>query len=158
MAAIAAGFGMRVMRAGRKGKSALPPDRVPFEEVLASADVISLHCPLTAQTAGLIGEAEFAAMTRCPVIINTARGGLVDEAALVRALKEGRIGGAGLDVACDEPLTAGSPLNALVGDPRFVLTPHVGWSSREAQQALYDAGVDNALAFLARRGPDPTKV
>ncbi len=152
LARIASGFGMQVMRAGRKGATELPPGRTPFDEVIATADVISLHCPLTPETAGLIGEAEFAAMTRRPVIINTARGALIDEPALVRALGDGRIGGAGLDVASSEPIVSDNPLNQLIGDPRFILTPHVGWSGDRAQQVLYDGGVDNVLAFLAREG------
>jgi len=151
LARIASGFGMQVLRAGRKGAVEVPPGRTAFEEVIATADVISLHCPLTPETAGLIGEIEFAAMTRRPVIINTARGALIDEAALVRALAEDRIAGAGLDVVSSEPIAADNPLNALIGDPRFVLTPHVGWSGDRAQQALYDGGVDNVLAFLARQ-------
>ena len=152
LARIASGFGMQVMRAGRKGATELAPSRIPFGEVIATADVISLHCPLTPETAGLIGEAEFAAMTHRPVIINTARGGLIDEAALVRALADDRIAGAGLDVVSSEPIASDNPLNQLIGDPRFVLTPHVGWSGDRAQQVLYDGGVDNVLAFLAREG------
>ncbi len=152
LARIASGFGMQIMRAGRKGASEVQPGRTPFDEVIATADVISLHCPLTPETAGLIGEIEFAAMTRRPVIINTARGALIDEAALVRALADDRIAGAGLDVVSSEPIAIDNPLNQLIGDPRFILTPHVGWSGDHAQQALYDGGIDNVLAFLARQG------
>lgn len=145
---MARALGMVVSYAARKGE---PPGsgRVAFEDVLAQSDVITLHTPLTAQTRGMIGRAEFARMTRRPILINTARGGLVDEAALGEALATGRIAGAGFDVATEEPPPADHPLMGLLAYPNFILTPHVAWASRNAIQALADQTIDNIEAFWA---------
>jgi glycerate dehydrogenase len=91
-------------------------------------------------------------MARRPLLINTARGGLVDEAALVEALREGRIAGAGFDVASSEPIGADNPLLELAGRPNFILTPHVAWASNEAQQALLDQVLEKVGRFLEERG------
>ena len=151
VARLAEAFGMRVLRAERKGASAVRPGYTAFAEVLAEADAISLHCPLTAETTGLIAEPELRAMKRSALLINTARGGIVDEAALVRALKEGWIAGAGFDVITAEPPPAGHPMvdPALLALPSFLLTPHVAWSSRPAMQTLADQLIDNIEAFAA---------
>jgi glycerate dehydrogenase len=151
VARLAAAFGMRVLHAEHKGAPALRPGYTDFEEVLRAADAITLHCPLTAQTQGLIGEAELRAMKSSALLINTARGGIVDEAALVRALKEGWIAGAGFDVITAEPPPVGHPLVApeLLALPNFLLTPHVAWASRPAMQALADQLIDNIEAFVA---------
>ena len=144
-------FGMRVLRAERKGAATVRPGYTAFPEVLAQADAISLHCPLTPETTGLIGEAELQAMKLSALLINTARGGIVDEAALIRALKEGWIAGAGFDVITAEPPPAGHPMvdPQLLALPNFLLTPHVAWSSRPAMQALADQLIDNIEAFAA---------
>lgn len=147
VARIGRGFGMTPRFAARKGAPA-GPERVPFEELLADSDVISLHCPLTPETRGLIDAAAFARMARRPILINAARGGVVEEAALVRALHDGQISGAGFDVASQEPIADGNPLLALRDDPRFILTPHVAWASREAQQALFDQALGQVERFL----------
>lgn len=151
VARLAEAFGMRVRRAERKHATAVRPGYTAFAEVLATADAISLHCPLTAETTGLIGEPELRAMKRSALLINTARGGIVDEAALVRALKEGWIAGAGFDVVTVEPPPAGHPLldPALLALPNFLLTPHVAWSSRPAMQTLADQLIANIEAFAA---------
>lgn len=149
VAAIARGFGMEVMFAGRKGARDEVPGRTPFETVLRRADILTLHMPLKPETRHLIGEPEFALMERRPLLINTARGGLVDENALIAALGAGRIAGAGFDVATAEPPPADHPLMGLVGRPDFILTPHVAWASTEATQALADQLVDNVEAFWA---------
>lgn len=148
---LAEAFGMRVLRAERKGAATVRSGYTDFETVLREADAISLHCPLTADTAGLIGETELRAMKPTALLINTARGGLVDEAALVRALKEGWIGGAGFDVITAEPPPANHPLVApeLLALPNFLLTPHVAWASRPAMQTLADQLIDNIEAFAA---------
>jgi len=124
---------------------------VAFEAVLAAADVLSIHCPLTEQTRHLIGEAELQAMKPSALLINTARGGIVDESALARALREGWIAGAGFDVLSGEPPGDDQPLLAreLLALPNFLLTPHVAWSSRPAMQALADQLIDNIEAFVA---------
>jgi glycerate dehydrogenase len=152
VAEIGRGFAMEVMFAERKGEAPRDGDRVAFAEVLATSDILSLHCPLTDQTRNLIGRAEFRLMERIPLLINTARGGLVDEAALVEALREGRIAGAGFDVASSEPIASDNPLLDLVGAPNFILTPHVAWASAEAQQALIDQVLEKVGRFLEERG------
>ena len=143
-------FGMRVLFSSYKGVAGMGPLYTPFEDVLAQSDVITLHCPLMPSTRNLIGAPEFARMTRKPILINTARGGLVDESALADALERGQIGGAGFDVATVEPPPPGHPLMRLVGRPDFILTPHVAWASREAIQGLADQLVENI--DLAWRG------
>ena len=151
VALLAEAFGMRVLRADRKGAAVVRPGYTAFADVLATADAISLHCPLTAETQNLIGEAELKAMKPSALLINTARGGIVDEAVLMRALKEGWIGGAGFDVLTTEPPPADHPMldPALLALPNFLLTPHVAWSSRPAMQTLADQLIDNIEAFVA---------
>ncbi|MBF1165587.1 MAG: D-2-hydroxyacid dehydrogenase [Dechloromonas agitata] len=151
VARLAEAFGMRVLRAERKAAATVRPGYTAFGDVLAQADAISLHCPLTPETTGLIGEAELQAMKPSALLINTARGGIVDEAALIRALTEGWIAGAGFDVITAEPPPAGHPMvdPALLARPNFLLTPHVAWSSRPAMQALADQLIDNIEAFAA---------
>lgn len=151
VARLASAFGMRVLQAERKGVATPRPGYVSFEQALAEADVLSLHCPLTPETRHLIGEAELRAMRSDALLINTARGGIVDELALARALREGWIGGAGFDVLSSEPPSADHPLLApdLLALPNFILTPHVAWSSRPAMQALADQLIDNIEAFVA---------
>ena len=148
VARIGEALGMTVLFSARKGEAA-GEGRVAFEEMLARSDVISLHCPLTPQTRGLISDAEFAAMTRRPILINTSRGGLVDEAALVRALDQGLIAAAGFDVVTTEPPPLDNPLMTILDRPNFILTPHVAWASDEAVQTLADQVTDNLEAFVA---------
>lgn len=151
VARLAQAFGMRVLRAEHKGATAVRPGYTAFDTVLREADALTLHCPLTADTTGLIGEAELRAMKPTALLINTARGGLVDEAALIRALREGWIAGAGFDVITVEPPPADHPMLApdLLALPNFLLTPHVAWASRPAMQTLADQLIDNIEAFAA---------
>lgn len=144
---LARAFGMEVLVAEHKGAGTIRPGRTAFDQVLARADQISLHTPLTDDTRGLIGAREFGLMKRSAVLVNTARGGVVDEAALVSALKTRRIAGAGVDVLSVEPPRDGNPLLDL-DLPNFLLTPHVAWSGREAMQALADQLMDNIDAFV----------
>ena len=146
---IAEAFGMTVLIAGRKGSDALEPGRTPFDEVMRRADVITLHCPLNAETRGIIGPREFALMERKPILINTSRGGLVDERALEQALEEGRIAAAGFDVTDGEPPAAYSPMMRIAARPNVILTPHVAWASREAIQSLADQLIENIELFVA---------
>jgi glycerate dehydrogenase len=118
------------------------------EEVLARSDVISLHCPLLPQTRNLIDLAAFHRMKRNALLINTARGGLVDEAALIAALDQGLIAGAGFDVLTVEPPRDGHPLLDL-RRPNFILTPHVAWASDGAMQFLADQLIDNIELWCA---------
>ena len=151
VARLAEAFGMRVLRAEHKDATAVRTGYTEFARVLREADAITLHCPLTPQTQNLIGEAELQAMKPTALLINTARGGLVDEAALIRALREGWIGGAGFDVITAEPPPEGHPMvdPDLLALPNFLLTPHVAWASRPAMQALADQLIDNIEAFVA---------
>lgn len=142
-------LGMKVLLAGRKGSPTVADGYTPFNEVLAQSDVISLHCPLRPETRNLIGAAEFDKMVRRPLLINTARGGLVDEDALVEALKAGKIAGAGFDVATQEPPGADHPFHVLSAHPNFILTPHVAWASDEAMQTLADQLIDNIEAWAS---------
>ncbi len=145
---LAQAFGMRVLLAEHKGAAACRPGYTAFDEVLARADHLTLHCPLTPETRGLIGAREFELMQRHAVLINCARGGIVDEAALLAALTSGRIAGAALDVLAVEPPTDGNPLLAL-NLPNLIITPHVAWSSREAMQALGEQLIRVIEAFVA---------
>lgn len=130
-------IGMDVVFAARKGAQTIPQDRVAFDELLATSDVISLHAPLTPETRGFINTAEFEQMTQAPILINTARGGLVDEAALVAALEAGQISGAGFDVLTSEPPQDDNPLLRVAHLPNVILTPHVAWASDEAMLGLW---------------------
>lgn len=141
-------FGMHVLvaeHAGAKPRAG----RIAFESAIAQADVVSLHVPLTAETKGLIGAETLARMRPDAVLINTARGALVDEAALAAALTAGRIGGAGLDVLSQEPPPADHPLlNPSL--PNCIVTPHIAWAAREARQRAVEEIAANITAW--RRG------
>ena len=140
-------LGMRVLYSAYKGTTGMGPLYTPFEEVLRASDVITLHCPLLPSTRNMIGAAEFALMARRPLLINTARGGLVDEHALADALERGLIAGAGFDVVTTEPPPRDHPFMRLLDRPDFILTPHVAWASREAIQALADQFIENVELF-----------
>jgi glycerate dehydrogenase len=149
-AALARGFGMNVLFAYHSSSKKKDIVLTPFDQVLAESDILSLHCPLTPGTRNMIGIDELRKMKRGALLINTARGGLVDEAALVQALDEGLIAGAGFDVLTTEPPVAGNPLLDL-HRPNFILTPHVAWASDEAMQVLADQLIDNIEAWVAGR-------
>lgn len=150
VARIGAAFGMRVVFGEHKHAAACREGYLPFERLIREADAISLHCPLNDATRHLIGAAELAAMKPTALLINTARGGLVDEQALADALRARRIAGAGFDVLTEEP-PVDNPLLApdLLEAGNFILTPHVAWSSREAMQTLADQLIGNIEAFAA---------
>ncbi|MGV3494257.1 MAG: D-2-hydroxyacid dehydrogenase [Ramlibacter sp.] len=147
VAAMGRALGMKVLFAGYKGHSGQGVLYTPFEETLARADVLTLHCPLTPETRNMIGAPEFALMQRRPLLVNTARGGLVDEAAVGPALQAGQIAGAAFDVVSVEPPPPDHPFQQLLDRPDFILTPHVAWASDEAIQGLADQLVDNIEAF-----------
>lgn len=151
-------FGMRVLWGERRGATVVREGYVSFATLLAEADVVSLHCPLNEQTRGMIGAAELRAMKPDAILINTARGGIVDEAALVQALREGWIAGAGFDVLSQEPPRDGNPLldPAVLALPNFILMPHVAWASAGAMQTLADQLIDNIEAFV--RGESRNRV
>lgn len=145
---IALAFGMKVLIAEHKGATVARNGYTAFDTVLRESDVISLHLPLNEQTRHLISTAEFACMKSDALLINTARGGLVDEMALLEALRSGRIGGAGFDVLEKEPPTEGHPLLD-IDLPNFIMTPHIAWSGRAAMQLLADQLIANIEAFVA---------
>jgi glycerate dehydrogenase len=145
-ARMAEAFGMRVIVANRRGESA-KPDRLELPRLLALSDIVSLHCPLDSSTRGLIGARELELMQPDALLINTARGALVDGRALAAALKAHRLGGAGIDVLSHEPPLEDDPL--LDPDiPNLILTPHVAWAAREARQRCVDEMAANIAEFL----------
>ena len=140
-------FGMQVCVATRTPVDDPQVTNLQLEELLRTCDVITLHLPLNDQTRNMIGARELGMMKKTALLINTARGGLVDEAALAQALKDGVIGGAGFDVLSQEPPVQDNPLLS-VNQPNFILTPHVAWASAGAMQTLADMLVDNVEAFV----------
>ncbi|MCL4813587.1 MAG: D-glycerate dehydrogenase [Vicinamibacteraceae bacterium] len=143
----AAAFGMEVVFASARGRQG--PDTLTLDQLLASSDVVSLHVPLAPETRHLIGQRELARMKRTAVLVNTSRGPVVDEAALVWALEEHRIGGAALDVYEREPeVTA-----ALLGFENVVLAPHLGSATVETRTAMADLAVRNVIAVLSGAAP-----
>ena len=148
VARMAEAFGMRVVVANRPGAETSGEGRLPLDEVLREADVVSLHCPLTDQTLGLIGDRELSLMKPDALLINTARGALVDSGALAKALREGRIGGAGIDVLAQEPPVDGDALldPAL---PNLIVTPHIAWAALEARQRAVDEIAANIASFMS---------
>ena len=148
LATYAQAFKMNVVFAEHKNAQSVRDGYVSFDEAIRSADVVSLNCPLTPQTANMIGEAELQQMKSGAILINCGRGGLVDEAALVAALKYGQIGGAGFDVLTQEPPRDGNPL-LKARLPNLIVTPHIAWASQEAANRLFDILLDNINRFVA---------
>lgn len=154
VARLAEALGMRVLVARRPGSDDDRDWRLPLEELLPQVDVLSLHCPLTPETRGLIGARELELMPSSAFLINTARGGIVDETAMVDALRAGEIAGAAFDVLTEEPPKAGNPL--LQPDiPNLIVTPHSAWGSREARQRAADQVTENVQRYLEG---DPVRV
>jgi glycerate dehydrogenase len=145
---LAEGVGMNVLVSEHKDAEEIRAGRVSFEQVLRESDVVTLHCPLTEKTRNMIDEREFQLMKPNALLINAARGGLVNENALVKALQDGVIAGAGFDVLTNEPPVEGNPLLELEL-PNLIITPHVAWASNEAMQTLADQLIDNIEAFVS---------
>jgi glycerate dehydrogenase len=148
VARLARAFGMNILYGERRGAGQVREGYTAFETVLREADVISMHCPLNDGTRGMIGAPELRMMKTTAVLVNTSRGGLVDEQALADALRAGVIAGAGIDVLSKEPPTEGNPLLA-TDIPNLIVTPHVAWASETAMKALTDQVIDNIEAFVA---------
>ena len=151
-ARIARAFGMRVLvctRTVRPEYAADGVEFVPFADLLKESDVLSLHCPATPQTRGLIGAEALAQMKPGAILLNTARGALVDEAAVTAALRSGQLGFYGADAFATEPLPADSPLRK---EPHALLTPHIAWTTKEALQNLMDITTRNLRTFLDGNG------
>lgn len=147
LATYAQAFKMNVVFAEHKNAQSVRDGYVSFDEAIRSADVVSLNCPLTPQTANMIGETELQQMKPGAILINCGRGGLVDEAALVAALKYGQIGGAGFDMLTQEPPRDGNPL-LKARLPNLIVTPHIAWASQEAANRLFDILLDNINRFV----------
>lgn len=153
VARVAPAFGLEVLVSERPVAAATRAGRLSFQEVLESADVLSLHCPLTDETRGLIDAAALGRMKPAAILVNTARGALVDSAALADALRRGSIAGAGIDVLPQEPPVDGDPLLD-PSIPNLIITPHVAWAARESRQRAVDEIAANIRSFLegGRRG------
>jgi glycerate dehydrogenase len=142
-------LGMKLLVSQRPGDGSQPPaGRMPIPDVIEQSDVLSLHCPLNEATRHLLGADEFRRMKRDAIVINTARGGLIDQQALVEALRAGEIGGAGIDVLPVEPPPADSPLLD-PGIPNLIVTPHVAWAAQESRQRAVDQVAENIASFYA---------
>ncbi|MGY4534946.1 glycerate dehydrogenase [Pseudomonas sp. TE3786] len=147
VARLAEAFGMRVLLGQLPGRPARA-DRMPLQELLPQVDALTLHCPLNEHTKNLIDTPQLNLMKPTAYLINTARGGLVNEQALADALRRGHLGGAATDVLIQEPPVDGNPL--LADDiPRLIITPHSAWGAREARQRIVGQMTENAIAFFS---------
>lgn len=145
VARIADAFGMRVLGTSPHGNPDFPGTYVPLETLLKESDVVSLHCPAKADTVGLFREETIAKMKDGAILLNTARGSLVSENDIVKALKNGKLGGYGADVASEEPITIKNPL---LKAPNCLVTSHYAWSPKPMRQKIIDVSADNLSAFL----------
>ncbi|MBM6550016.1 D-2-hydroxyacid dehydrogenase [Marinomonas ostreistagni] len=148
VAEIGRAFGMQVIFAERKHADSIREGFTEFKSAIAQADIISFHCPLTEQTRHMLDAESFVSMKPSALVINTGRGGLVDEQALADALRTGQIAGAGFDVATTEPMPKDHPLQSLTELPNFILTPHVAWASESAMDRLLAIACDNMSKFI----------
>lgn len=150
VAQMARGFGLEILMAARPGSTApIPHDRLAVSELLQQADIVSLHCPLTPETKNLINRQTLSLMKPTAFLINTARGALIDEAALIDALRNRKIAAAALDVISREPPSADHPIILAASElPNLLVTPHTAWSAREARQRLLEQVKENIAAFL----------
>ncbi|GFM58647.1 glycerate dehydrogenase [Pseudomonas cichorii] len=147
VARLAEAFGMRVLLGQIPGRPARA-DRLPLEQLLPQIDALTLHCPLNEHTRNMIGARELQLLKPQALVVNTARGGLIDEQALADALRNGHLGGAASDVLSVEPPVSGNPL--LADDiPRLIITPHSAWGAREARQRIVSQLIENTRAFFA---------
>jgi len=147
LAHLAKSFGMNVIYAARKGDNAPTPPYTAFDEFLTQTDIISIHCPLNEQTRNLISQSEFTKMTKQPILINTARGGIVNEDDAVNAIQTGQIRALGFDCLSTEPPSAQNPLLTIAHLPNVIITPHIAWASHEAVQTLWDQVITNIEQF-----------
>ncbi len=147
----AQGFGMRVLYHGRRRARGFPGESVDLDTLLTTSDFVSVHVPLNAETEGMFGAAVFARMQPHAILVNTSRGGVVDQGALREALVRGEIGGAALDVTTPEPLPPGDPL---LDAPNLLVTPHIGSATGPTRERMADLAVDGLLAALAGERPE----
>jgi len=150
VANLARAFGMTILIAARQGQE--PRNgRIPLGKLLPQVDVLSLHCPLTQNTTNLIDWPQLCALPNTALLINCARGGIVNEAALIKALDEGQIAGAGIDVLTQEPPPENHPLLAVERD-NLIITPHTAWASRQARQTILNQAVENIMSLIPGQG------
>ena len=142
-AKLAQAFGMKVLAYSRHGAEEFHTE---LDELYAQSDIVSLHCPLTAENTGMINKETIAKMKDGVIVLNTARGGLINEADLQEALLSGKVYAAASDVTCKEPINADSPL---LGLENMIITPHIAWAALEARQRLLNVAVDNVRQYLA---------
>ncbi|WP_072281462.1 D-2-hydroxyacid dehydrogenase [Rappaport israeli] len=152
VAELAKAFGMKVLLAERQGEKPRDTTYTPFKEVLAESDVISLHCPLTDKTKGLINRQTIDFMKNKPLLINVARGALVESQAVVDALNQNKLLGYGCDVFTPEPPAKDEPLLSLTQHPRVIMTPHNAWASAQAQQKLWRILSENVEKWIKTQG------
>lgn len=146
---MARAFGCKVIFYSASGKSTCTEhERVEFDALLSQSDILSLHCPLSDRTRGLINKEAFSKMKKSAVLVNVARGPVVDTQALYDALTEGQIAAVGLDVLEKEPISRDNPLNEIKDSTKLIITPHLAWASTEARERLVDEVAKNIQAFL----------
>lgn len=149
VAQVAQALGCKVIFYSASGKSSCTEyERVEFDELLAQSDILSLHCPLSDRTKGLINKEALSKMKKSAILVNVARGPVVDTQALYEALTEGQIAAAGLDVLEQEPISRDNPLGSIMDSTKLIITPHMAWASKEARTRLVDEVVKNIEAFL----------
>ena len=150
VANLARAFGMTILISARQGQEPRH-GRIPLDKLLPQVDVLSLHCPLTQNTTNLIDWPQLCALPNTALLINCARGGIVNEAALIKALDEGQIAGAGIDVLTQEPPPEDHPLLAVERD-NLIITPHTAWASRQARQTILNQAVENIMSLISGQG------
>lgn len=149
VAKVAQTLGCRVIFYSASGKSSCTEyERVEFDELLAQSDILSLHCPLSDRTRGLMNREAFAKMKKTAILVNVARGPVVDTQALYEALTTGQIAAAGLDVLEQEPIAEDNPLGTIMDSTKLIITPHMAWASKEARTRLVGEVMENIEAFL----------
>ena len=146
VANLAGAFGMTILIAARQGQEP-SHGRMALSNMLPQVDILSIHCPLTQTTTNLIDWPQLCALPNTALLINCARGGIVNEPALIRALDEGQIAGAGVDVLTKEPPPKDHPLLAVKRD-NLIITPHTAWASRQARQAILNQAVENLMSLI----------
>jgi glycerate dehydrogenase len=152
VAQVASAFGARVAYFSTSGKNLAASgfQHLPLDELLCSADVVSIHCPLNDQTRNLLNEARLRMMKPTAYLLNLGRGGIVDEQALAQAINENRIAGAGLDVLSNEPIAANSPLLKVRNKEKLYMTPHIAWASIEARRLLITRTAENIKSYFGK--------
>lgn len=149
VARVTQAMGCKVIFYSASGKSTCTEyERVEFDDLLSQSDILSLHCPLSDRTRGLINKEAFSKMKQSAVLVNVARGPVVDTQALYEALTQGQIAAAGLDVLEKEPISRDNPLNEIKDSTKLIITPHLAWASTEARERLVDEVAKNIQAFL----------